>query len=43
VPREGNTLQQLAYVNKPDDALILQWDRPESDGGTPINGTAVYL
>lgn len=33
-----NVLEQLAYHNKPDDAVVLRWAAPESDGGTPING-----
>ncbi len=43
VPRDGNTLEQLAYVNKPDDAVILIWDEPESDGGTPITGAVEQI
>ena len=39
LPRDGRG-SLLAYQNKPDDALVIQWQAPETDGGTPINGTA---
>jgi hypothetical protein len=39
VPRQGgDAFQQLAYSNKPDDAVIIQWAAPYTDGGTPVNG-----
>lgn len=39
IPRQGgDAFQQLAYSNKPDDAVILQWAAPYTDGGTPVNG-----
>jgi len=38
VPREGDSLEQLAYVNKPSDAVILRWKAASYDGGTPIIG-----
>ncbi|XP_046632684.1 titin homolog isoform X7 [Daphnia pulicaria] len=42
VPRQGgDAFQQLAYSNKPDDAVIIQWAAPYTDGGTPVNGYAV--
>lgn len=42
IPRQGgDAFQQLAYSNKPDDAVILQWAAPYTDGGTPVNGYAV--
>lgn len=43
VPRRGDALQQLAYTNKPEDAVVLQWAAPYTDGGTPVNGTPHYL
>ncbi|KAI9552423.1 hypothetical protein GHT06_022789 [Daphnia sinensis] len=42
IPRQGgDAFQQLAYSSKPDDAVILQWAAPYTDGGTPVNGYAV--
>ena len=43
VPREGDTLEQLAYINKPNDAVILRWKAASYDGGTPIIGAMFYL
>ena len=39
VPREGDTFEQLSYINKPSDAVILRWKASANDGGTPIIGT----
>ncbi|XP_064106043.1 titin-like isoform X2 [Macrobrachium nipponense] len=38
VDREGSALSRLAYIKVENDALLLHWEAPESDGGTPISG-----
>ncbi|KAG0723045.1 Twitchin [Chionoecetes opilio] len=36
--REGSVLSRLAYVKVENDALLLRWDAPVTDGGSPITG-----
>ncbi|KAK4306773.1 hypothetical protein Pmani_021429 [Petrolisthes manimaculis] len=38
VDREGSVLSRLAYVKVENDALLLRWDSPNTDGGSPITG-----
>ncbi|KAK7020187.1 hypothetical protein SK128_012536, partial [Halocaridina rubra] len=38
VDREGSALSRLAYIKVENDALLLHWETPETDGGTPISG-----
>ena len=38
VDREGGILSKLAYYRVENDALLLRWEPPESDGGSPITG-----
>ncbi|KAK8746932.1 hypothetical protein OTU49_016903 [Cherax quadricarinatus] len=38
VDREGSALSRLAYIKVANDALLLRWDAPHTDGGSPITG-----
>lgn len=35
-------LDELAYTNLPDEAVVLKWLAPIHDGGTPIYGISNF-
>ena len=38
VDRDMGALSKLAYLRAENDALLLRWEEPHDDGGTPVTG-----